>query len=506
MTEMQRPGTSADEIRVLVVDDERPIRFLMEKELPRAGCQVTSAESGEDALERLRAQEFDVVLMDLRMPGIGGLEALRRIRESGASAEVVVLTGHPDVTTAIEAMKLGAYDYLTKPFKLAEVELVLRRAAERRRLTQENTALRRMMAQRGQPLLLGKSQPMAAVLATVERIAAADANVLIEGESGTGKGLIAQIIHEQSTRARGPFLTINCSGFQDQLLESELFGHEKGAFTGATGLKQGLFEVANHGTLFLDEVAEMSPAMQAKLLQVLDSREFRRVGGTRLHRVDVRIVAATNKPMQREVSAGRFREDLYYRLNVVNIVVPPLRERHEDIPILAEHFLARFQASSSVRKTLSPEALQSMVDYPWPGNVRELSNIIERLVILTPGGIIGVEALPPSVRTARPNRSEAPSRPVSLSEMERRHIAHVLQDTGGRKMQAARLLGIDLKTLNKKIRDYGIDVSSAGLPTPSRRIDNGETPTPSEKLPPPAFSGSYLHNTSRILDPMFPVC
>jgi DNA-binding NtrC family response regulator len=449
------------DIRVLVVDDERPIRFLMEKELPRAGCLVTCAENGEDALERLRTQEFDVVLMDLKMPGIGGLEALRRIRESGAVAEVVVLTGHPDVTTAIEAMKLGAYDYLTKPFKLAEVEIVLRRAAERRRLTQENTALRRMVAQRGQPpLVLGESRAMAAVLATVERIAAADANVLIEGESGTGKGLIAQTIHQQSRRAQGPFLAINCSGFQDQLLESELFGHEKGAFTGAVTLKQGLFEVADRGTLFLDEVAEMSPAMQAKLLQVLDSREFRRVGGTRLHRADVRIVAATNKPMQQEVEASRFREDLYYRLNVVNILVPPLRERREDIPVLAEHFLARFQASAGVRKSLSPGARQSLIEYPWPGNVRELSNIIERLVILAPGGVIGADALPANIRSPRPGAPEAPPGPVSLAEMERLHIARVLRETGGKKMQAARLLAIDLKTLNKKIRDYRIDLPS----------------------------------------------
>jgi len=449
------------DIRVLVVDDERPIRFLMEKELPRAGCLVTSAENGEDALERVRTQEFDVVLMDLKMPGIGGLEALRRIRESGASAEVVVLTGHPDVTTAIEAMKLGAYDYLTKPFKLAEVEIVLRRAAERRRLTQENTALRRMVAQRGQPpLVLGESRAMAAVLATVERIAASDANVLIEGESGTGKGLMAQTVHQQSRRSQGPFLAINCSGFQDQLLESELFGHEKGAFTGAVALKQGLFEVADRGTLFLDEVAEMSPAMQAKLLQVLDSREFRRVGGTRLHRVDVRIVAATNKSMQREVEAGRFREDLYYRLNVVNILVPPLRERREDIPVLAEHFLARFQASAGVRKTLSPDALQSLIEYPWPGNVRELSNIIERLVILTPGGVIGSDALPANIRSPRPGVPEAPAGPASLAQMERLHIARVLRETGGKKMQAARLLAIDLKTLNKKIRDYQIELPS----------------------------------------------
>jgi two-component system response regulator AtoC len=301
---------------------------------------------------------------------------------------------------------------------------------------------------------------MAAVLATVERIAASDANVLIEGESGTGKGLMAQSVHQQSRRSQGPFLAINCSGFQDQLLESELFGHEKGAFTGAVALKQGLFEVADRGTLFLDEVAEMSPAMQAKLLQVLDSREFRRVGGTRLHRVDVRIVAATNKSMQREVEAGRFREDLYYRLNVVNILVPPLRERREDIPVLAEHFLARFQASAGVRKTLSPDALQSLIEYPWPGNVRELSNIIERLVILTPGGVIGSDALPANIRSPRPGVPDAPAGPASLAQMERLHIARVLRETGGKKMQAARLLAIDLKTLNKKIRDYQIELPS----------------------------------------------
>ena len=444
-------------IRVLVADDERPIRFLMEKELPRAGCIVTQAASGEDALERLRDEEFDVVLLDLKMPGMGGMEALRRIRESGAGAEVVVLTGHPDVTTAIEAMKLGAYDYLTKPFKLAEVEVVLRRAAERRRLTRENAALRRMVTQEtGLPLVLGQSPPMRAVLRTVERIAASGANILIEGESGTGKGLVAQIIHQQSPRAQGPFLTINCSGFQDQLLESELFGHEKGAFTGAATLKQGLFEVADRGTLFLDEVAEMSPAMQAKLLQVLDSREFRRVGGTRLHRADVRIVAATNKPMLKEVEAGRFREDRYYRLNVVDLAIPPLRERRDDIPLLVEHFLARFQASHGTRKAISPEVVRALMEYAWPGNVRELANIVERMVILTPGEVIGIEQLPLTIRAPHPAAPVAASGPVSLAEMERLQVTSVLRQTGGKKMQAARLLGIDIKTLNKKIKDYGI--------------------------------------------------
>ena len=443
----------AGPIRVLVVDDERPTRLLMEKELPRAGYVVTSVESGEEALEQVRARDFDVILLDLKMPGIGGMEALRRIHESGASAEVVVLTGHPDVDSAIAAMKLGAYDYLTKPFKLSELEEVLRRAAERKRLRQENAALRRMVAQRDlAPLIVGQSPAITSLLATVRRIASTHANVLIQGESGTGKELVAQAIHEASPRAGGPFLVINCSGFQDQLLESELFGHEKGAFTGATAVKQGLFEVAEGGTLLLDEVGEMSPAMQAKLLQVLDTRELRRVGGTRVHRVDVRIVAATNKDLAQEVRAMRFREDLYYRLNVVSLTLPPMRERKEDIPLLVEHFLKRFGATGYPAKRLSPEALQHMVEYAWPGNARELANTIERLLILAPGEVIGPDDLPTNIRVP-----EGPVHgPSSLAEMERIHLTRVLAATRGKKMQAARLLGIDIKTLNKKIKDYGI--------------------------------------------------
>lgn len=454
---MRDTGAQGGDIKVLVVDDERPTRLLMEKELPRTGCEVTTAESGEQALEQLRDQDFDVVLLDLKMPGIGGMEALRRIRESGASAEVVILTGHPDVNTAIEAMKLGAYDYLTKPFKLVEVEAVVRRAAERKRLQKENAALRRMVAQRV-PLtpIIGQSQSMAALLERVERIASSEANVLIQGESGTGKGLIAQAIHGKSARASGPFLVINCSGFQDQLLESELFGHEKGAFTGAGSVKPGLFEVADRGTLFMDEVAEMSPAMQAKLLQVLDTRELRRVGGTRTHRVDVRAVAATNKELSREVKEGRFREDLYYRLNVVSLTLPPLRERREDIPLLIEHFMRRLQGSGKPAKAISAEALALLRDYAWPGNVRELANAVERLLILAPGEIVGPEDLPPNVRSADGARSGHLGGSFSLSEVERLHIARVLSETKGKKMQAARLLGIDLKTLNKKIKDYRI--------------------------------------------------
>ena len=444
-------------INVLVVDDERPTRLLMERELPQAGCSVTSVENGEGALEQLQVKDFDVVLLDLKMPGIGGMEALRRIRDSGASAEVVVLTGHPDVDSAIEAMKLGAYDYLTKPFKLAEVEEVLRRAAERKRLQKENVALRRMVSQRAPaPLLIGQSQALRAVLQVVEQVAPTDASVLIAGESGTGKGLVARAIHQGSPRGSAPFLVINCSAFQDQLLESELFGHEKGAFTGATAVKQGLIEVADRGTLFLDEVGEMTPAMQAKLLQVLDSGELRRVGGTRAHRVDVRIIAATNKDLAHEVRAGRFREDLFHRLNVISVTLPPLRERKEDVPLLIEHFMRQFRLTGRKPKTFSTEALQALCGYSWPGNVRELANTLERVMILTRGEIIGPEDLPPNVRSPVVAAEDPSGSLVSLAEMERLHIARVLAQTGGRKMKAARLLGIDLKTLNHKIKLYKI--------------------------------------------------
>ncbi len=310
-----------------------------------------------------------------------------------------------------------------------------------------------MVAQRDlAPFIVGQSPAITSLLATVRRIASTHANVLIQGESGTGKGLVTQAIHDASPRAGGPFLVINCSGFQDQLLESELFGHEKGAFTGATAVKQGLFEVAEGGTLLLDEVGEMSPAMQAKLLQVLDTRELRRVGGTRVHRVDVRIIAATNKDLAQEVRAMRFREDLYYRLNVVSLTLPPMRERKEDIPLLVEHFLKRFGATGYPAKRLSPEALQHMVEYAWPGNARELANTIERLLILAPGEVIGPDDLPTNIRVP-----EGPVHgPSSLAEMERIHLTRVLAATRGKKMQAARLLGIDVKTLNQKIKRYNI--------------------------------------------------
>ncbi len=431
----------------------------MERELPQTGCTVTAVPSGEEALDILSRREFDVVLLDLKMPGLGGVETLRRLRSTGVAAEVVILTGHPDVDTAIEAMKLGAYDYLTKPFKLSEVEAVLRRAAEKRQLRSENLALRRIVDQgeAGQ-VILGESPAMRSLLVLVDRVAASDAPVLISGETGTGKGLIAKALHQASPRRNQPFLVINCSAFQDQLLESELFGHEKGAFTGATSAKAGLFEVADGGGLFLDEVGEMSPAMQAKLLQVLDTGELRRVGGTRQRRVDTRIFAATNKDLQEEVHARRFREDLFFRLNVVNVAVPPLRDRKEDIPILAEHFLRQFRLAGQRSKSLSPEALRLLIHHDWPGNVRELANTIERLVLLTSGTVIGPDDLPSTIGP----RPDLPARgkevPLPLAEVERRSVIEALKYTGGKKAPAARLLGIDVKTLTHKIQRYNIQI------------------------------------------------
>ena len=457
MAAVGREADMVGQIRVLVVDDEEPFRILMESELGRMGYSVQCVKSGEEALPALAAHDVEVVLLDLKMPGMGGMETLNRMKEAGVSAEVIILTGHPDIDDAIQAMKLGAYDYLTKPARLSEVEEVLKRAAEKKQLQRENVALKRMVAQKeAPPLILGRSPAIRSLLQTIGRIAPTDANVLIEGETGTGKGLAARAIHQESRRNAQPFLVLNCSAFQEQLLESELFGHEKGAFTGAASAKPGLFEVADGGTLMLDEMGEMSPAMQAKLLQVLDTGELRRVGGTRIVKVNVRILASTNKDLAQEVRATRFREDLYYRLNVLNVTLAPLRERKEDIPLLVEHFLQRFRLPGQKVKVVSEETLARLVDYPWPGNVRELANTIERLVILSPGPVMGPDDLPLSVRTPRASLGEGEPLQLLLSEVERLHILKVLERTQGRKAEAARLLGIHLKTLNGKLKAYRI--------------------------------------------------
>jgi DNA-binding NtrC family response regulator len=444
-------------MQILIVDDEEPFRFLMASELGRAGHTVHGVKSGEEALTALATQDFDVVLLDLKMPGIGGMETLKRMKQADVSAQVVVLTGYPTIDDAIQAMKLGAYDYFTKPARIAEVEEVLKRAAEKQRLEKENLALRHMVAQKAPPpRIVGRSPAITSLRQQIARIAPTDANVLIQGETGTGKGLVAQAIYQQSRRATQPFLAINCSAFQETLLESELFGHEKGAFTGAVGLKQGLFEVADGGTLFLDEAAGMSHAMQAKLLQVLDAGELRRVGGTKTLRVDVRIIAATNKDLSLEVNAGRFREDLYYRLNVLSVHLPPLRERKEDIPVLLEHCLHRFRLPGQPAKLIAPEVVEYFTGYAWPGNIRELANTVERLAILVQGEVIGLDDLPSKTHPAPAVAGDQAPVPMSLRDMERLHIMTVLSYTGGKKAQAARLLGIDTKTLNHKMQVYHI--------------------------------------------------
>ncbi len=440
-------------VTILIADDDPVALDLLAEVLTGEGYRVRAATGGEECLRLAAGEPFDLAIVDLRMPGVDGLQVIRRLASVQPGVPVLILTAFATIDTAIEAIHEGAYDYLSKPFRMEEIKLVVQRTLEARRLVRENIQYRHELQDRyGVQNLVGQSPAMVEVYKLVARVARLDTTVLIQGETGTGKELVARAIHYASPRAGGPFLVINCSGFQDQLLESELFGHEKGAFTGATAIKQGLFEVAEGGTLLLDEVGEMSPAMQAKLLQVLDTRELRRVGGTRVHRVDVRIVAATNKDLAQEVQARRFREDLYYRLNVVSLTLPPLRERKEDFPLLVEYFLKRFGATGYPAKRLSPEALRLLVEYAWPGNARELANTIERLLILAPGEVIGPDDLPTNIRV--PGGPAAG--PSSLAEMERVHLARVLAETRGKKMQAARLLGIDIKTLNKKIKDYGI--------------------------------------------------
>ena len=441
-------------MRVLVVDDEDTFRFVMENRLRGSGHFVESAANAETALERIAEKAFDVMLLDLRMPGIGGLGALRRLSETGLPCEVVVLTGQPDYDDCVEAMKLGAFHYLRRPMEPALIEETLSRAVEHGGLRRENAALRRMLAPAGTSEFVGESPVIRAVLELAQKAAAGDSRVVILGESGTGKGVLARRVHEQGRRRQKAFLDVHCGAMAHELLESELFGHERGAFTGAVTEKPGLFELADGGTLFLDEFAEMSPEMQSKLLKVLDHGELRRVGGVRSITVDVRVIVATNRDVDELVRAGRLREDLLHRVDVIRITMPPLRDRPEDIPRFVTHVLTMQQRRGLGEKKVTPQAMRVLQSYAWPGNVRELANTIERLLILSPRMTIDVDDLPENLHFRKPPAAMTDERYLSLAELERRHILRVLETTGGNMTAAAKRLGVDRGTLHRKMQQW----------------------------------------------------
>ncbi len=446
----------SERLQVLLVDDRESA---LAAGLRGVELELIHAEDWPSAVEQAQRQEIDVVVLHcdrLEEEPFAALDAARRL---DGPPEVVMLTASPTVEEAVEAVRRGAFNYLDAGVEPELLQQVATRAGEGRRLRRENSALRRIMQQTdSRPAIVADSAAMREVMEKVERIAPAAASVLIYGETGAGKGLVARAIHEASPRHEQPFVHLNCGALQEELLESELFGHEKGAFTGAGRVKPGLFEVAHGGTLFLDEIAELTAAMQAKLLQVLDSGELRRVGGTRMRKVDARVLAATNKSLKKAVRDGSFRQDLFFRLNVVHVTVPPLRDRKEDMPRLVELFLERFRAAGQPVKQISRRALSLLLEYHWPGNVRELANTIESVSLLSPGGTILPQDLPPNLQPAISFESRAIDVPLPLVEMERLHIIRALDYTGGKKAPAARLLRIDVKTLSNKIKSYGIEL------------------------------------------------
>ncbi|OGX09214.1 MAG: Fis family transcriptional regulator [Nitrospirae bacterium RIFCSPLOWO2_12_FULL_63_8] len=441
---------------ILVVDDDQDMRALLCDELQERGYRIAAASDGREALKKLGEEDCAVVLTDLRMRGMQGLELLNEVKRDYPGTNVIIMTAFGSVESAIDAMKHGAYDYVTKPIKNEEMALVMEKAVRDARLRREVQQLRRAVREEFSfHHILGKSKPMREVFDLIRRVADSQTNVLITGESGTGKELAAKAIHFNSDRRGGPFVPVNCAAIPEALLESELFGHMKGAFTDAKGDKRGLFEEANGGTLFLDEISELPVMLQAKLLRAIQEKEIRRVGSTRAVAVDVRIIAATNLSLTDEVKAKRFREDLYYRLNVIEIRMPPLRERREDIPLLVDAFLKKCaEASRKAVKGIGESALALLMDYPWPGNVRELENVIERAVTLTHGEKVVPEDLPPAIHGSRGDRKvidEAADRTLPLDEVEKEYILRILDKTGGNKYQAAQILGIDRKTLYRKL-------------------------------------------------------
>lgn len=453
--------------KVLVIDDEEKMCEFLELVLSQDGHKVVTATSGEQALEMIRSKsDLDVIVTDLMMPGMSGMEVLEEAKRLLPDTPVIMITGYSTVENAVQAMKAGAFDYLPKPFKVDEVKLVVKKALDRRAIALENKRLRRELQaiRERSGEIIGTSENMQEVFRLVEKIAKTDATTLIRGESGTGKDLIAREIHMQSLRATKPFISINCAALPETLLESELFGHARGAFTGAVMTKRGLFEEADGGTIFLDEIGDISLALQAKLLRFLQNREFIRVGETVVRCVDVRVIVATNKDLEAAIERGDFRSDLYYRLNVITIHLPPLRERKSDIPLLAKHFARKFAAKCLKGPiSFSPEAMDALVNYDWPGNVRELENAIERAIILMEGNDLGLDDLPDEVITAyktekspRQDSRDDESFYQAVDDYKRELISCALEESDGVQARAAELLGLKRTTLNEMMKRLGI--------------------------------------------------
>jgi two-component system response regulator PilR (NtrC family) len=459
----------SDSVRVLVVDDERSMQEFLEIFFRREGHEVVTAGDVDSALVALESDDFDLVISDIQMPGRSGLELLREGRQIAPDAVFVMITAYASTETAIQAMREGAYDYVSKPFKVDEIRLTVEKALEKKLLRTENQRLKSELRHRRRDRsIVGNSDAIQRVFELVDQVAETKTNVLIYGESGTGKELVARAIHDRSQRSDAPFVAINCGAIPENLLESELFGHVKGSFTGAVQNKAGLFEAASRGTLFLDEIGELTPALQVKLLRAIQEKRIRRVGGTKDEPVDVRIVAATNQNLEQAVAAGHFREDLYYRLNVIQVTLPPLRERVDDIPLLVMHFVEKYarELDRDV-EGMSDAALERLCDYPFPGNVRELENVVERAVALTRSETIGIEALPPNV--LRPPQAPPVSRIGAdgvdleglMASYEKGLLTEALEKAGGVKKRAAALLGISFRSFRYRLEKLRLEEPDA---------------------------------------------
>jgi len=446
--------------KILVVDDERDIRDALGGVFSDEGFSVKLAGSAEEAFEMLGREQPDLVLLDIWLPGMDGIDALKEIKKAHPGVPVIMISGHANIETAVKATRLGAYDFIEKPLSLDKMVLTVEHALERKRLVEENTNLRLRALKKYE--IIGDSPAIKGLCEDIRRVAPTNSWVLITGENGTGKELVARNIHLLSNRSGGRFVEVNCAAIPEELIESELFGHEKGAFTSAVARRKGRFDLADNGTIFLDEIADMSLKTQAKILRILQEQSFERVGGTERISVDVRVIAATNKNLEEQISRGAFREDLYYRLNVIPFHVPPLRERSEDIPLFVDHFLSEFTAETAREPmTVKEDALALLMAYSWPGNVRELKNLIERLVIMTPGNVITTDDVPAYIRGAQPAPPANLFRSKLLKEarrdFEKEFILRRLKEFGGNISKTAESIGIERSHLYRKIRSYGID-------------------------------------------------